>query len=500
MIQWILNFCVAGYEPQYLLNIILIYFDIFCAAAVGVAFVIGMIITIAKCDAEDGLGIRLVAFAYAAVPACNCSIGCADFEHMNLVRCVGSQIIWALLSFILNVLIMIFYNDEITHDTDFHLLLKMNLMIQIIYLCLQVPYYFCLSLDLRSIISAFISWIYIWFMVGIFSMEFLGFVMFIVQEFVITHNYEYHRYYQVIWYIYAVFTVLTPSTLVFQRYLKTCVPTKYMTEKFGGDVSIISWCIHDNLFYDKDTKENEILDRIYWILHVSFHYYRPHQLLDKSVNINSNNYSFSGYVPITASHDPPELSYNVDAMTQHQIYDKKCLKYQTQFLSISDIESKVNYLKRIVPYQSWLKYFGCCNEYHFYFYVISKILMNLFVLFWFGYVYLYEIYGKELNKYWIVNERKHDHFEHVFITTLMFMYIIAIVIICICLYDLIGCEYYYGFIRLILMRKQLLNRLVTYYMSIALSYNVFKTNQSIVECLCYVGFPQDIAIIIVLYI
>ena len=122
--------------------------------------------------------------------------------------------------------------------------------------------------------------------------------------------------------------------------------------------------------------------------------------------------------------------------------------------------------------------------------------MNIFVLFWFGYVYLYEIYGNELNKYWLID----NHFEHLFVSILMIIHSIAIVITCICVYDVVGCEYYYGFVRYILMRKELINRLVTYYMSIAESYNVFKTNQEVIQCLIYAGIPQEIAIIIMLYV
>ena len=499
--QFVLNFFIGGLSYGYILTDTLTFVGIVSASSV---FIIAMPIMICFRDYESNkilLVIFIFATAGASASGCCCGIGCGGLKGNELLRFIWSQMIWLIIPFILNIIILIKYNDQIS-NIFFHTLIRINICIQLLYLCLEFPYTLYLCTNVRQIITSFMSWIYAMFMMAVFTVEFIGLFLCVLQQFIITHDYEFYEYYQIIWYIHAVLTVFFSSTLFFKYYLQHCIPIKYLTTRRRENISLISWCIHDNLFYEKCVKQSEIMDRIYWIIHVSYHYYNNdfQPCLNYYFSIPGaciNNKDNDSYIPIITS-SGTQISSKLDLMSRHQMYDQRCIKYQNQFLNIDGIDGKKKYLKKILPYQSWMEY--CCfiNKCWFYIYVILKIMMIIFVLFWFGYVYIYQINGNKLNKYWILSDI--DHFEHLLMMIIMIMYGIAVVIVCVCIYDVIGCEYYYGFVRYILMRDELINRLVTNYLNIPTSYDAFKTNQDMIQCLRYVGFPQDVAVIILQYL
>lgn len=223
-------------------------------------------------------------------------------------------------------------------------------------------------------------------------------------------------------------------------------------------------------------KEN-IMNRVYSILHVACHHSNSYDIM---YSINCPSIPLLNHAPSKLWQDDdkkdellPETptthialtnftgKYGIVKHTQFGAESFLCLQYQTAFMRLS-IKEKVDYICEIAPYQSpwWRKPIWYKPTFTLvgYLYLFARVCGGLFPHFWFIYIYMYAVNGdlikdNGINQWFKDSENK---YEHIVIVFLLCVWCIVTVIWAFCATKILTCEFYYGFIRALLINDDTL--------------------------------------------
>lgn len=199
-----------------------------------------------------------------------------------------------------------------------------------------------------------------------------------------------------------------------------------------------------------------IMNRLYAMIHVACHASNSYDIL-YSIN------SASASLPLLSNHNH-ELTnfasskYGIVKHTQFGRDRFLCLQYQCAFMKLT-VKEKINYISEIAPYSSpWLKLpFRLKFNALWYLWIFARVIGGTFPLFAFLYIYLYVINGDKLRnegRDWLSDpSNKYEHFVVVFGTC---VYFILSWVWTMCAMKIASSEYYYGFVRALLINDNTL--------------------------------------------
>lgn len=207
-----------------------------------------------------------------------------------------------------------------------------------------------------------------------------------------------------------------------------------------------------------------MIERVYSFIHIMCHDANSyHIIIDCNITQSKADHDTeSKAAPLILDNDRQSVHTPNGKIIPHKDDTFLCLQYQYNFMRL-DFDDKIKYICQIAPYRS--KFFASkhsikcenCKNKNIcltYFFLILKFLGNISPLWWFSFVYLYECNGDDIKKYgadqWLLfyDENK---YQHIVIATLFSIYFFITTCWIYCAFEIFSKEYYYGFIRSLLI-------------------------------------------------
>ena len=272
-----------------------------------------------------------------------------------------------------------------------------------------------------------------WILILINCMEIINVIFCGLNYWYLEHHEE--DAFEVLWISLTIITIpLSLSFIIYlyiDKHILSALPM-YAADRWASNKleTVYNWAIFNHLSFfnygpERDSENNEIMDRIYCIVHINryhdkhdrFEEIKPHRKSTnkkKKLSLNSNEYDPHRY-----------LSLDVQQYKQHELEDDLCRGALFHyFMKCDDLEDKESYVYKMLeyPYIPFYKKFSNCSFVIFCIYIGLKFVsLILFPIIWFFYYYLVE---EELE---IIDTN--ITFQHFIIEVMMTMYLICLVLI-----------------------------------------------------------------------
>ena len=211
------------------------------------------------------------------------------------------------------------------------------------------------------------------------------------------------------------------------------------------DANKLSILYHLNHKLNKHSES--MVERVYCFIHIICHEINSYDMNYVLINHDDN-----------INHD--DITPDKTAIIKHDINKDiaLCLQYQNFFMKLN-FYKKIGYICQIAPYDSkFFKSKRFCpkcddkNLYLIYLALVLKLLGNIMPIWWFSYVYLYKLQSHRISKEsWQWFKKEHNKYEHTVLTVLILLYLIICILWILCAFKIFSKEYYYGFIRSLLI-------------------------------------------------